>query len=396
MCFIYPLNLFGDESTMRARELLSRTEWSIPSITRFYARDVLFPGVLQGVCVIRIDNRPAQSAEAVEVRGGYSIEEAAQSATLIARSRVLFNYPAKTTWSKPWLVNTEAATYDLWECVRTETHQSLADLLKEKIEVGKGDVRSTWAKPMLVSGPGVHRVALTKGKNIVDWGDWSAVAYLDPIATIPPSSKDYTGSRWVQKQVQRIANLPQKEAVIFLKEVSGLEMKRPIRGTILQRDQHHAVAADETALIMYTLDAAFEDLAYATFGLLTSSIYNFFFSLFSTNAHANFKEILRLPVPVWSSEREKQLADATKVVLDAYRARYQHEQQYGVHQKQQVSANAVLSSTHLHAIEQERVTLLQTVEAKQRELDHLIIAAYGITKPEWHEVIERGVPWARN
>ncbi len=357
ICFICPLNLFGDESTMRAREMFGRPEWSIPSITRFYVRDVLFPGVLQGVCVIRIDNLPSQPSDVIEIRGGYSIAEAAQTSTAIERSHIILNHATKTTWSKPWLVNTNPGVYDIWQFVRNNTDQDLADLISEKMKASEGDARSTWAKPMIVSGPGVNRVPLTKGKNIIDWGSWSAVAYLDPFITISPSIKDFTGSRWVQKQVLRIADLSQKETVIFLKEVSGLEMMRPIRGTILQRDKHHSVAADHTVLVIYTLDPAFEDLAYAVFGLLTSSVYNFFFSLFSTNAHANFKEILRLPVPIWSPEREKQFANETRTVLAAYQALHDHEHIYGVEQERGVIANTVLTVSHLPTLRLEDLIL---------------------------------------
>lgn len=355
ICFICPLNLFGDESTMRARELFNK--WAISSVTRFYVRDVLFPGVLQGIGIVRFDSLPAEPSATVEVRGGSSVEEAAQSTTQVQSSRITHNYPAKTTWNKPWLVNTSLATYDLWEFVRNQSSQDLADLISGKIKAQEGDARSTWAKPMTVSSPGPDKVPLTKGKNIVDWGNWSAVSYLDPFIAIPNSTKDYTSCLWVQKQVQRVAYLTQKETAIFLKEVSGLEMKRPIRGTILQRDRKHPVVADHTVLVMYTLDEALEDLAYAIFGLMTSQVYNFFFSLFSTNAHANFKEILRLPVPLWSPELEKQLADETRRVLDAYKAVYAHEKQYGISQAQHVSANEVLISTRLPTLRLEELVL---------------------------------------
>jgi type I restriction-modification system DNA methylase subunit len=355
ICFICPLNLFGDESTMRAREMFNK--WTIPSITRFYVRDVLFPGVLQGVCVVRFDALPATPNALVEVRGGYTIEEATQSAAQVQQSRITNNFPTKTTWNKPWLVNTNLATYDLWQFVRNETSQDLADLISGKMKAQEGDARSTWAKPMVISGPGPNSVPLTKGKNIVDWGSWSAVSFLDPFTVIPITAKDYTSCLWVQKLVQRVASLSQKETVLFLKEVSGLEMKRPIRGTVIQRDAKHPVVADHTVLVMYTLDPTYEDLAYAVFGLITSQVYNFFFSLFSTNAHANFKEILRLPVPQWSAEREKQLAEQTRQALHAYSALYTHEQQYGVQQDAHVSPNETLAFTHLPTLKLEELVL---------------------------------------
>ncbi len=357
ICFICPLNLFGDESTMRAREMFSKMEWSIPSITRFYVRDVLFPGVLQGVCIIRIDNIAGNVNDIIEVRGGSSIAEAAQNATQISRIQVLSNYPAKTTWSKPWLVNANADTYALWEFIRSQANQDLADLLRDKMEVGKGDVRSTWAKPMIATQYDLKSLPLTKGKFVTDWGDWQVSIYLNPNVSISSSIKDYSGSRWVQKQLQRIVNLNEKETVIFLKEVSGLEMKRPIRGTILQRDNQHPVVADETLLVLYTLSDAYEDLAYAIFGLLTSLLYNFLFSLFSTNAHANFKEILRLPVPIWTKEREKQLAGETRKVIDVYADLYTHEKIYGVQNANGVSVNTVLAASKLPTLRLEELVM---------------------------------------
>ena len=355
ICFICPLNLFGDESTTRAREMINR--WKIQSITRFYARDLLFPGVLQGICVLRFDHHPATSTDEIEIRGGFSIEEAAQSTSSIQSKRVVQNYPARTTWNKPWLVNANPAAYDLWEFALNNARHDLADLFLEKVKVQEGDARSTWAKPLLVSGPGLQRVPLTKGKNITDWGGWSPVAYLDPFTIIPASTKDYTSSKWVQKQVQRVANLAYKETALFLKEVSGLEMKRPIRGTIIQRDGRNPVVADHTVLVMYTLEAAYEDLAYAAFGLVTSQLYNFFFSLFSTNAHANFKEILRLPVPNWSSELEQRLASETKHVLSIYQKLHQHQEKYGVEQGQHASVSRALQAMGLPTLRLEELAL---------------------------------------
>ena len=354
ICFICPLNLFGDESTMRAREMFNRGDWTIQTITRFYARDVLFAGVLQGVCIARFDRLPFQPDSLIEIRGGFSIEEAAQNAAMLLSARVIQSYPSKPTWSKPWLVNADPTTYDLWEFVREKSNQDLAEVLSGKIKAQEGDARSTWAKPMLVAGPGPHRIPLTKGKNIVDWGDWSPVAYLDPSITLSSSIKDYTGSRWVQKQVQRIAQLTQNETAIFLKEVSGLEMKRPIRGTILERDGRHPVAADHTVLVMYTLEPEYEKLAHAVFGLITSEMYNLLFSLFSTNAHANFKEILRLPVPPWTDELEQQLSDQTKSVLAAYKTLYAHESRFGTDQEH-VSAESVLVTSGLPTLRLEEL-----------------------------------------
>jgi hypothetical protein len=345
------------------------------------------------------------------------------------------------------------------------------------LEVRKGDVRSTWAKPMLVPHSGRKFVPLTKGKDIIDWDGWSATSYLDPSVTIPSSVKDYSSCLWVQRQVQRVVELTQSETVLFLKEVSGLEMRRPIRGTILQRDGQHPIVADETVLVMYTLRPAHEQLAYALFGLLTSLTYNFLFSLFSTNAHVNFKEILRLPVPVWTPSCEQQLANQTRNVLYAYQNVHEHERRYGTDQLRHVSVNDVLTATklsslrleelvlrgdiilhgtpnytlevmlnrgqltinptlnprainiierfvrangsliyikggkdillpnprvasvflsQLEAVERERVTKLQTVVEAQQVLDNLVLDVYGITTPSWREVIEVGLPWARN
>lgn len=476
--FICPLNLFGDESTMRAREIWSENEWRIASLTRFYSRTVLFPGVLQGVCVIRFDKLASQPTDMVEIRGGFTVEEAAQAATELGRFRIINNYPVKTDWNKPWLVNTNTATYDIWEFVKGNSNQSLNDLIEMKLKGHEGDARSTWAKPMLVAHSGPQIVPLTKGNAITDWGDWTATAHLDPSIVIPKGLKDYTSCLWVQRQVQRILNLPETETALFLKEVSGLEMKRPIRGTLIQRNRSHPVVADHTVLVIHTLAAKYESLAYAVFGLLTSAIYNFFFSLFSTNAHANFKEILRLPVPNWSTELEAQLADKTRTVLDAYKDLYAHETRYGAGQeKRQVDVKAVLRESRLpvfrleelvmrgdvkiegppnltlkmllereqivfgqalsadaaqaiqslleangtaiytkggkdilvphprvasefalrrQALEQERVTKLQLVAAEQRLLDLACINAYGMKDSEWQEVIQSGVPWARN
>lgn len=357
ICFICPLNLLGDESTTRTREMFNRTDdWSLRSITRFYTRTVLFPGVLQGVCVIRID-QISQPIDKVELRGGFSIAEVRQQRTLIAHSRITTNYPAKTTWNKPWLVNANPEVYSLWECIQHNCPQELGELITGKLSTAKGDVRSTWAKPLLVTTAGSKAVPLTKGEKIIDWGAWSPAAYLDPSLTIPSTVANYKSCLWVQKNIRRIVNLEQPETVLLLKEVSGLEMKRPIRGTITQRSSSQPLVADETVLIMHTMDNIYANLAYAVFGLITSALYNFLFSLFSTNAHANLKEIQRLPVPVWSATLETHLAETTRHVLRTYQNLHEHERAYGKGQNGNIDINITLTTSRLPTVRLEELLL---------------------------------------
>jgi hypothetical protein len=367
LCFICPLNLLGDESTMRTREMFNQMErWRLRSITRFYSRTALFPGVLQGVCVIRIDHTPVQAADTIELRAGSAIAEAGQHSVQIAYPRVTHNYPPQTTWSKPWLVHTQPEVYDLWEHVRQQSQQDLAALLAGKLTVTKGDVRSTWAQPLRAPASQSGSIPVTKGANIEEWGDWSAATYLDPTAVIPLTTVTYTSSLWVQKRVQRIANLTHPETVLLLKEVAGLEMQRPIRGTLASRNAAHPFVADETVLVMYTWQPAYENLACAVFGLLTSACYNFLFNLFSTNAHANMKEILRLPVPVWNADLERRLAAATRAVLHLAR---EH-------------------SEDAHTARQREL-------AARQDLDEQIIEAYGLEQATWQRLIGAGLPWTR-
>jgi len=238
---------------------------------------------------------------------------------------------------------------------------------------------------MLVASSDANNLPVTKGNHVVDWGDWSASSYIDPSITIARSANNATGSLWAQRQAQRVAQLNQVETVIFLKEVSGLEMKRPIRGTILQRDADNLVVADETLLVMRTLEAKYEDLAFAIFGLLTSLTYNFLFSLFSTNAHVGLKEIMRLPVPNWSLTLEAKLAQATKNVLAAYRRLYTHMDEYGIGQGQ----NSV-------DVNNERRVILQFISELQELLDNYVLDAYCINQDGHRAMIKLGVPWARN
>jgi hypothetical protein len=379
LCFICPLNLLGDESTMRAREMFNRTEdWRVRSITRFYSRTALFPGVLQGVCVVCIDHVPAQPTDTIEIRGGLSIPQAEHHAIQVGYTRVIHNYPARANWSKPWLVHAQPEVYDLWECVRRRSRQDLADLIAGKLETAKGDVRSTWSQPLLASPAHGGCIPLTKGARIEDWGSWSAAAYLDPAAPLSSTAPYYKSCLWVQKRVQRIAHLPYPETVLLLKEVAGLEMQRPLRGTLAWRSAACPFVADETVLVMYTRDPLYETLACAVFGLLTSSLYNFLFSLFSTNAHANMKEILRLPVPMWSEELEQRLATATRAVFSLAKERDDQARRYGTIVDQQ--------QAQAHACE---------LAARRQCLDEQIIEAYGIQPTAWKQLIARGMPWTR-
>jgi len=364
VCFICPLNLLGDESTTRARDMFGGPQWSIHSLTRFYVRNVLFPGVLQGVNVVRFDRRSSQPTDLIEIRGGDSVDDAAGTAIRVEKSRITSNYPSLTAWTsvKPWLVNANVEVYNLWEHVRSGAKTVLDEVIDRKIDVGKGDVRSTWTKPLIAASAGHKLVPLTKGKRIVDWGGWSAESYVDPGAKIPSGIKDYKSSLWVQKRVERIANLPRPEVALLLKEVSGLEMKRPIRGTIIERDAQHPVVADETLLVMYTLDPAHTDLAHAVFGLVTSAAYNFLFSLFSTNPHANYREILRLPVPLWTPDLERRLAEQTRETLNAHARLHKHIEEFGAgHDRHRAGIPDVLRALGLPTLSLEDMRLRQDV-----------------------------------
>jgi hypothetical protein len=372
LCFICPLNLLGDESTMRTRDIFSQTEhWRLRSITRFYSRTALFPGVLQGVCVLRIDRQAVRATDMIEIRGGSSISAAEQHSVQIAYPRVTSNYPPQANWSKPWLVHAQPEAYNLWEDVRHRSQQNLAGLIAGKLQATKGDVRSTWSQPLRVSAgqPGV--VPVTKGAYIEEWGGWEAAAYLDPAACIPPTTAQYTSSLWVQRRLQRIVNLTHSETVLLLKEITGLEMHRPLRGTLTSRSASHPFVADETVLVLYTHDPAYEQLAWALFGLITSRLYNYCFNLFSTNAHANLKEILRLPVPIWNDDLERRLATATRAVL------HLSSQQSG---RQGGNTSTLLSGE---------------LAARQQLLDQQVIEAYGIEHTTWKQLIGAGLPWSR-
>jgi len=321
---------------------------------------------------------PVQAEASIEIRGGASISEAEQHAIRVAYPRVTHNYPARPNWSKPWLVHAQPEVYELWECIRQHAQQDLASLITGKLEAAKGDVRSTWSQPMLVAATQVGAIPLTKGAKIEDWGDWSATAYLDPATLISATAPDYKSCLWVQKHVQRIANLTQRETVLLLKEVAGLEMRHPVRGTLAWRSASRPFVADETVLVMYTHEPAYENLACAVFGLITSSLYNLLFSLFSTNAHANLKEILRLPVPTWSEELENRLARATRAVLCLSRESPGQESRYGkiLDQQREQTRNGELAS-------------------RQQSLNDQVIEAYGIGQATWRRLIAEGVPWTR-
>lgn len=356
ICFICPLNLLGDESTMRAREMFNQTNiWRLRSITRFYTRTVLFPGVLQGICVLRIDRQPVPAEETIELRGGFSPQEAERHVTAIPYPQVTANYPARPSWSKPWLVNTDPLVYEIWAGIRQQMPGELGALIEHKLHIAKGDVRSTWARPLKTTVPGRARVALTKGSRIDDWGGWSAEASLDPSITIPRTVDYYTSSLWVQKNIQRVAHLAQPETVLLFKEIAGLEARRPIRGTLIQRSAAHPVVADETLVVLYTLDPRYHELALAVFGFMTSALANFLFSLFSTNAHANLNEFLRLPVPDWSAEVEQQLAGLTRQVLQAHQAFYAHKKRYGTGQGEQVDRATILEVSGLPTLRLEEL-----------------------------------------
>ena len=73
----------------------------------------------------------------------------------------------------------------------------------------------------------------------------------------------------------------------------------------------------DTLLSIYSLQPQHADLAYAIFGLLVSSLSNYIFGLFSTNAHVSIAELMRTPIPAWNVQIEATLVAKARATLQA-------------------------------------------------------------------------------
>ncbi len=323
VCYIIPLNLFGDKSTQRAREIFANSHWSIMNLTRFYKRTVLFEGVLQGVCVVCFVKTPPAGDYDLHVKGGDNVS-ALSSLITVHKSQVIDSHlhSRRATWYKSWMVIHQPAAYDVWAHIRNVISTDIETIISGKLDSGQGDVNATYAKP-LQSAAGQGNIPVTKGSELTDYGGWQAYSYLSTGVQAGNGNTER-----VRKVVERIAQLDHLEVAIFLKEVSGLEMRRPIRGTVVERSSSNPIVADHTLLSIRAANSNYNDMTYAVFALLTSALSNYIFGLFSTNAHVAIAEVLRTPTPAWTPEIEAALAALAReamragLVLDNFAGNY--------------------------------------------------------------------------
>lgn len=386
IAYLVPLNLFGDRSAQRARAMFADRPWGIVSLTRFYSRRQLFPNVLQGVGVFCVQRRrvpakeglvhplerPAEAEETIEVRAGWTVAEVRERVLRLPRSTIAAGVPAgaQPDWRGSWLVTGQRDAYDIWRHVREVTAsggrpRSVATLIAGHLTARKGDGNSTYLRALEASD---GSIPLLRAAHLADYGGWRPAAYLDPeVAEPAPESRYYRYRRDVEtarKAVRAIAALTRPQTVVLLKEISGLEMRRPVRGTVVERGPNAPLVADDTLLTLATVSPSDSPLAYALFALLTSALGNYLFGLFSTNPHVALNHILRLPLPPDDEPTLSRLSVTARLAVDPRRL-----------------PGAVSPDADWRLREQ-----IETI-------DNLVFDWYGIDSPRWREVILAGQPW---
>lgn len=316
VALVVPVNLLGDKSGKKARSLLSSERHQVGALTRFYRRDVLFPGVLQRVCVFVAHSRehPRFGRKHIDVYGGRTVQDAAINRVSVLRKRVLRATPDERdeTWHRAWLAVPDQRHYPVWNQIRREGRTSLSNTARGKLVFRQGDVNVTRTSVFRVKEAGIGRVPLAKAAGIEDFGGWKPDVWLDP--EIDPRGAGLSAKRLQDaererdQRIRRVASLREAEAVFALKDIAGMEAVRPIRGAAYWRTAEQPFLFGHTVQVCFPVDARWNDLVWAVFGFLTSAIPNYVLQLFSTNAHVTTEELGRTPLPPRFSERVQRLS----------------------------------------------------------------------------------------
>ena len=345
ICYIVPLTLLADESSEKVRQTFANDNWTISNITRFFTETVLFNGVTQSVCVVCFLKQPADDNYPLTLSGGHDVEEAQQPADrivadkrLVTDAHSMFGNP---DWQHNWLVTNRADDYAVWKHIRDFATSNVRTIVTGKLDFTQGDVNATHVNPLRTSSLS-NSLPLTKGELVRNFGGWSTEARVSYLPIANNTSRYGPAVDAAQKKIKRIAELVEPETVVLLRQVANVAIRRRINGTVLERNRYKPVVADNT---IWSLRASSSnsDLAYALFALLTSSTSNYVFGLFSTNNHINKPQILRTPIPVWTTQIEKQLAGLARAAMKAGLALDSFRQGYGG----EVTINVVLKGSGL-------------------------------------------------
>jgi hypothetical protein len=316
--FIVPINILGDAQGEAARGLFSGPDWRLEAVTRFYRPEKLFEGVKQRLCILVIrrsnDGDPADGS--VRVHGGNDVAEARAGGATPARSTVIRATPGRISnrWNDAWLVVPEKIHYRIWRHIRGRVTWDVERWTAKSLKFQHGDVNKTRTKVFRVEKAGKDRVPITCAERLENLGPWEPEVYIDP--SIDAAKKGLKGTvlrdaeRELEERVKRIVALEHDEAVFALKNISGMEPIRPLRGALYTRNSDAPVVFDNTLQIGFALTAMDNRLARAVFGLLVSAVPNYIFQLFSTNAHVTIEEIYRTPIPPIDDEQIAALESA--------------------------------------------------------------------------------------
>jgi hypothetical protein len=171
-------------------------------------------------------------------------------------------------------------------------------------------------------------------KDLIAFGHYTESSKLDADADVGKmdisQKKKDDADRERRDRVARIANLSETEAVCVIKEISGIEPARPIRGSLNHRgDTKPLVCFEDTLQVIFTPSSKHQHLTEALFALLISSTANFIFSLFSTNQHVGTYEIQRFPIPELVDDQLQVLAQLGKDVQQAGEDFWSRKKHYG-------------------------------------------------------------------
>jgi type I restriction-modification system DNA methylase subunit len=322
LSFVVPINVLGDSSCMAARELFDSKDWHLEGVVRFYRRHILFPGVLQRVCVFTARRTP-EVPPTVRIRGGNTVGEAYTTLTEAAYKKVTQASPEELNgrWKRAWLCVPGGIHYAIWDHLRERVATDVERLARGRLVFQQGDVNKKRTKVYRTETETAHSLPITCGAQVTDFGPWQPDVYLDP--TIDAESTGLSGSalrdavRERAERILRVRDLDHEEAVFCLKDNVGMEPIRPVRGSLYTRGPSETFLFDHTLQIGYAATASDNALVRAVFGLLTSVVSSYVLQLFSTNAHVTTNELLRTPVPELTERDMNELAAAAGALQTA-------------------------------------------------------------------------------
>ncbi len=321
MIYIVPLTILGDRSASAARKLLSTYPFKPTLVARFYRGDILFPGVDQAVCIVKINHSPSE--DSIMVSGGNTIAEVSTSPFRTSLTSVIEAVPQNQLWQGNWLIAQNQESIEIWQHVKivsANLTRYLGTLIDDKFERKQGDINATSLNPLrLGANKGSFSqgdIAIYKGEDIKLYSplsgnpsDWARPLSMN-------NDKKLSGQTLrVSQSLEQLKQITGTQKGILLREVARLNTRERLIVTWFERNKETPIAFTHEIWRMILKENTEEKAGKALLAIISSKVIAYLINLFSTNNHVTKDDLGRIPIPNPGDMKLDQLADLVDNIL---------------------------------------------------------------------------------